>query len=111
MASALAAAACGTALLATACSGGSPVAGPANQQAAPPAASVPPAQQAQLTRLGQQYTACMRSHGVTNFPGPSPGEVFEFDMRGIDTRSAPFQAAAQACQDIASKAHELMHGG
>ena len=67
--------------------------------------------QAQLTRLGQQYTACMRSHGVTNFPDPSPGEAFEFETNGIDPRSSRFQAAAQACQNIVSKVHELMHGG
>ncbi len=109
-------AAVGTALLAAACGGGSPAA-PANQQAAPlanqqaPAASIPPAQQAQLTRLGQQYTACMRSHGVTNFPNPSPGGAFEFEMHGIDTRSSRFQAAVRACQDIASKTHKLMHSG
>jgi len=116
-ASALAAAAASTALLATACGSGSPAAGPASQQAAPPAnqqaaaASVPPAQQAQLTRLAQEYTACMRSRGVTNFPAPSPGEAFEFELGGIDTRSSRFQAATQACQEIVSKAHKLMHGG
>ncbi|HEY3955855.1 MAG TPA: hypothetical protein VGM53_20985 [Streptosporangiaceae bacterium] len=115
-ASALAAAAAGTALLTTAC-GGSPTAGPASQQAAPPAnqqaaaTSIPPAQQAQLTQLAQQYTACMRSHGVTNFPEPSPGGGFEFELGGIDTHSSRYQAATQACQNIVSKAHKLMHSG
>jgi hypothetical protein len=32
-------------------------------------------------------------------------------MHGIDTRSSRFQAAAQACQDIVSKAHKLTHSG
>jgi hypothetical protein len=111
----LAAAAAGTALLAAACGGGPPAAGPTSQQAAPlpnqraAAASVPPAQQAQLIRLGQQYTACMRSHGVTNFPAPSPGRGFEFEMHGTDTRSSRFQTAARACQEIVSKVHKLMH--
>jgi hypothetical protein len=116
-ASVVAAAAAGTALLTTACGGGPPNAGPASQQAASAAnqqaaaASVPPAQQAQLTQLAQQYTACMRSHGVTNFPDPSPGGGFQFDVGGIDTHSSRFQAATQACQNIMSKVHKLVHSG
>lgn len=116
-ASVLAAVAAGTALLTTACGGGSPTAGPASQRAAPPAnqqaaaTSIPPAQQAQLTQLAQHYTACMRSHGVTNFPEPSPGGGFEFELGGIDAHSSRYQAATQACQNIVSKAHKLMHSG
>ncbi len=118
-ASVLAAAAVGTALLVAACggSGGSPAAeGPDGHQAAPSAShqaaaasSVPLAEQAQLTKLGQQYTACMRSHGIANFPDPPPGGGLNFEMTGIDTRSSSFHAAVQACQHITAEAHKLMH--
>lgn len=113
---ALTAAAAGIALLCAACgaSGGSPAAGsasgpaasPASQQAAA-ASSIPPTRQAQLTSLAQQYTACMRSHGITSFPDPAPGGGFGFHLGGINTRSPRYQTAAQACHTIASKARQL----
>jgi hypothetical protein len=115
-AGALAATAAGIALLVAACGGGgSPAAtGSDGQQAAPPAShqaaaasSIPPARQAQLTKLGQRYTACMRSHGITNFPDPPPGGGLNFEMSGIDTRSSSFHAAVQACQHIMSETHKL----
>lgn len=120
-ASVLAAMAVGTALLLGACggSGGSPAAeGSDAQQAAPSAShqavaasSIPPAKQAQLTKLGRQYTACMRSDGITNFPEPPPGGGLNFEMSGINTRSSSFRAAVQACQNIMSEAHKLPQNG
>lgn len=42
----------------------------------------------------------MRSHGVTNFPDPSPGHGLTIGP-GINTRSPAFQAAQQACKRFA----------
>jgi hypothetical protein len=45
------------------------------------------------------YAACMRSHGVPNFPDPSnSGAVVITPASGIDMESAQFQAAERACQ-------------
>jgi len=116
----LATAAVSTALLVAACGGGgSPAAeGSDSQQAAPSAShqaaaasSIPPARQAQLAKLARQYTACMHSHGITNFPDPPPGGSLNFEMTGIDTRSSSFHAAVRACQNIMSEAHKLTHSG
>jgi hypothetical protein len=45
--------------------------------------------------------ACMRSHGITNFPDPtfSKGDV-EFPIPSRDTHSARFTQARQACQKL-----------
>jgi hypothetical protein len=49
-----------------------------------------------------QYSSCMRSHGVKNFPDPqvSGGRVsMKIDpSNGLDPSSAVFQAAQKACQ-------------
>jgi hypothetical protein len=63
-----------------------------------------PAQAAQALSDGLKLSRCMRSHGITNFPDPSPhggpGGHGGFDLRGlgIDLNSPQFQAAQQACQ-------------
>jgi hypothetical protein len=44
----------------------------------------------QLMTLGRKYAACMRSHGVTNWPDPSISRgrpVFEISGAGIDAES------------------------
>jgi hypothetical protein len=43
---------------------------------------------------------CMRSHGVANFPDPSPegGFLRAFSAAGIDTHSLSYQRALQACR-------------
>ena len=48
------------------------------------------------------YSQCMRDHGVANFPDPRSNEEFGSLLRqaGIDTKSATYQAAAQACQAL-----------
>lgn len=42
---------------------------------------------------GQTYAACMRSHGVANFPDSGPPE-------GVDLSSPQFQSAQQACRSL-----------
>ena len=60
-----------------------------------------------------KYAQCMRSHGITNFPDPQitsggigvPGG-FTFDTAGrnLDQKSPQYQAAARACQSLATHA-------
>jgi hypothetical protein len=48
---------------------------------------------------GAAFSACMRSHGVRNFPDPSrDGELSIGPNSGIDPNSATFKAAEKACQ-------------
>lgn len=51
---------------------------------APPAFTIP-------------YSACMRSHGITNFPDPDARGNLRIPAN-IDTRSARYKAAVTACQ-------------
>jgi hypothetical protein len=44
------------------------------------------------------YSACMRNHGVGNFPDPE-GNLLR--TRGIDKNTPVFQAAARACRSLA----------
>jgi hypothetical protein len=50
------------------------------------------------------YSACMRSHGVHNFPDPSAGsngqQVTIQQGSGIDPNSPAFQAAQRSCQSL-----------
>jgi hypothetical protein len=62
-----------------------------------------PAQEAQMRSQALAYSACMRSHGLPNFPDPdflSGGRVALKITAGtgIDPRSPQFQAAQKACQ-------------
>lgn len=45
--------------------------------------------------LGVRYADCMRSHGVPNFPDPSPGGGFAF--QGVNASSPAFQSAQTTC--------------
>jgi hypothetical protein len=45
------------------------------------------------------YSACMRNHGVGNFPDPDSNNVMK--MEGVDRNSPTFQAAARACRSLA----------
>jgi hypothetical protein len=45
------------------------------------------------------YTACMRSHGVTRFPEPTPADVAAIaPATGIDPSSTRFRSVEQACR-------------
>jgi hypothetical protein len=51
-----------------------------------------------------KYSACMRAHGITNFPDPmvnNGGKAVGFRMSGIDQSSPQFQSAQQACRKFA----------
>ena len=58
------------------------------------------AAQAQLQAQALAFSACMRKHGVPNFPDPqflSGGRVLEKITSGVDPNSPRFQAAQQKC--------------
>ncbi|HXR21054.1 MAG TPA: hypothetical protein VN786_00725, partial [Acidimicrobiales bacterium] len=57
-------------------------------------------QQAQLQARALAFAACMRKHGVPNFPDPqfiSGGRVLEKISSGVGPNSPRFQAAQQKC--------------
>jgi hypothetical protein len=47
------------------------------------------------------FSACMRSHGITNFPDPNPGgRPLEVDAQQLGVSDGLYQAAEQGCQDL-----------
>jgi len=51
-----------------------------------------------MTTTQLSYTACMRSHGVRNFPGPSAGGVIVVDAStGLSPDLAKVRSAQRAC--------------
>jgi hypothetical protein len=65
-----------------------------------------PAQQAKMLAQALQYSECMRSHGITDFPDPhsSNGRVgFSINAGAgsdLDPNAPQFQAAQKACQKL-----------
>jgi hypothetical protein len=62
-----------------------------------------PAQQARARATALAFSACMRSHGLPNFPDPQFGPGGRVSLRisagaGLDPQSSQFQAAQTACQ-------------
>jgi hypothetical protein len=50
---------------------------------------------------GARFSACMRSHGVSNFPDPNgKGEIHLDSSTGVNPQSAQFQAAQKACRKL-----------
>jgi hypothetical protein len=57
-----------------------------------------PAQVQQVKALGLEFSRCVRSHGLPNFPDPAgDGRIPDPASVGIDQGSPKFQAANQAC--------------
>ena len=51
--------------------------------------------------LGAKFSACMRKHGVTNFPDPNgQGVITIHSGMGIDPGSPAFTSARSACQKL-----------
>jgi hypothetical protein len=68
-----------------------------------------PAQQAKMQQQALKFSACMRAHGVPNFPDPQFGSgkisIHVGPGNDIDPRSPQFQAAQKACaSDLPGKA-------
>lgn len=62
--------------------------------------------QAQAQQEGLSFARCMRSHGVSSFPDPTPnGGGFNFDAPGINSSSPAFKAAQTACRNLLPVKH------
>jgi len=84
-------------LLTAACAAGGP--SPARAAGSPSARSPRPAAGA---GSAVAYSACMRSHGVPNFPDPdaASGQVPKVDARQLGVGGPQLQAAQTACQPL-----------
>ena len=70
-----------------------------------------PAQQAQNLAQAVKYAACMRSHGVSNFPDPtSSNGGIGFESTGIDRNSPQYLAASKTCQPLLPAGQERVAG-
>ena len=51
------------------------------------------------TRAALKNAACMRAHGITNFPDPTiqPNGGSSVSLNGLDPTSPQFQSASKAC--------------
>jgi hypothetical protein len=72
---------------------------------------ITPAQQHQVTLLALKFAACMRSHGIPNFPDPV-GNGFEFlPPAGYNPQSPRVQAAQHACRRYSNAAGNILPPG
>jgi hypothetical protein len=63
-----------------------------------------PAQQAASAKAMRSFAACMRSHGVGDFPDPSGSGLFAVgSLQRLDPSSPLFQAAFKACVSLEPK--------
>lgn len=46
------------------------------------------------------YSKCMRSHGVTNFPDPVPGKGLQVNGNAVGGDTATYKAAESACKSL-----------
>jgi hypothetical protein len=69
----------------------------------PNGGKVDPAAQAKALKAALKFSACMRAHGIANFPDPqtSGGGISLMLKRGsgLDPQSPQFKAAQRACQN------------
>ena len=80
-----------------------------------------PARVQQVRALALEFSQCVRSHGVPNFPDPgSDGRIPDPATVGINQGSPKFEAANQACRkyrppympsNAAYNAYARTHGG
>jgi hypothetical protein len=65
-------------------------------------ANMTPAQEAAANARALNYSQCMRSNGIADFPDPNGQGTLTIDMGtgDLDSNSAKFQAAEKACQSL-----------
>jgi hypothetical protein len=89
--------AAGVALLAGACSGSRSSTGSGDSSNAEGSMN----SQSANSPSGVAYSACMRSHGVQNFPDPdSSGQLPKAEAHHLGVSSSQLQAAQRACQPL-----------
>ena len=70
------------------------------------------ARQQIISPLMLKLAGCMRSHGITNFPDPTVNaQGVTVDPHGLNTSSAQFHAAQQACRKYLTEAGKYMPPG
>jgi hypothetical protein len=85
------------ALVAIACAAGLAACGSQGPSSAAASGGPNPAAHANFLKFSQ----CMRSHGLSNFPDPSPSGGIHLDASsGLDPQSPQFQSAQQACKKL-----------
>jgi hypothetical protein len=83
--------AAGGLVLMAACSGGSP----------PSSGGTPNASGSSSSPSAVAYSACVRAHGVPNYPDPdSQGQLAKGDAQQFGVSTAQFQSAQRACQPL-----------
>jgi hypothetical protein len=98
----------GVALLAAACGSSSKVSSVSSPSAGRAASSAGrPAGQAQLENEYRRFARCVRSHGVSDFPGPITGSGGHpgFSLQGgsnsdLTSNNPGFQRGVEACQHV-----------
>lgn len=72
-------------------------------EAAPPRDAPTPAPTGTGTRTGPDvYAACMREHGVPEFPDPGPSGLLRIGPEDVfDTESPQYRTAYETCQALA----------
>jgi hypothetical protein len=63
------------------------------------APALSPAERSAFQDQALKYSACIREHGVSNFPDPQPGGDFVIG-RKVDSNSPRFSEAAEACENL-----------
>lgn len=90
------------AVLASGCGGGSGSPGVASVATTSADHASTQGDAAKASGKKQTFSACMRSHGVPNFPDANANGGIAIDASsGIDPNSPQFQAAQKACQKLA----------
>jgi hypothetical protein len=70
------------------------------------------AQQQIISPLMLKFAGCMRAHGITNFPDPTVNaNGVTINPHGLNTSSAQFHAAQQACRKYMTEAGKYMPPG
>jgi hypothetical protein len=89
------------AFLATACSHSSPGPGVANVGSSTGSGGTPHPGGTSASASAVAYSACMRSHGMPNFPDPdSNGQVPKTDAQRLGVSSSQLRTAQHACQQL-----------
>jgi hypothetical protein len=79
------------------------VTGSAGQTKASPAPKLKVKLPPKIAHAFENFTACMREHGITNFPEPE-GASFNTTHVHLDSGSAQYKAAEKACNPILNAA-------
>lgn len=88
---------------ATACGSGSSNPSASNTTTAPAGGSDSSGASGSFFQQAVKYAQCMRAQGVTNYPDPDAnGGAMPINPPGVDTSSATYKAAVQACKQYSA---------